>query len=241
MSDATGRTADISLRKAAIIAGIAILVMTIAAVFANDIVRARLFVPDEIVATTRNIQNSEMLFRSFILSWLIVLICDVLAAWGLYVLFKPVNQPLSLLMAWFRLVYVGILGIALINFVHILLLITSEHYMAAFDTGQLNAQVSIFIKAFDETWALGLIVFGFHILLLGYLVLKSGYVPKIFGILLLLAFLGYLLMNLSKLLIPNQQEFITLIGWIFILPMVLGEVGLGVWLFFKGGKTMQPA
>lgn len=233
----TDRIADISLPKAAIVAGVAILIMTIAAVYSMDIVAGRLFVPEDPVASTSNIQNSPILFRSGILGWIIIMICDVLAAWGLYVFLRPVNKSLSLLMAWFRLIYVAILGIALLNFIHILSLMTNEHYITAFDTSQLHAQVSLLLKEFDNTWSLGLVVFGFHILLLGYLVLKSGYVPRIFGILLLLAFLGYLTMNLSKLLVPSHKTYITTMGWIFIAPMVLGEVGLGVWLLFRGVKV----
>lgn len=76
------RVAYISLRKAAIVTGVAILIMAIAAVFATDFVLGSLIVPGDAAATTNNIKASEMLFRTGIFSWLIILICDVLAAWG---------------------------------------------------------------------------------------------------------------------------------------------------------------
>jgi len=108
---------NISPRKAAIVTGIAILIMTAAAVSATDLTIGSLIVPDNPAATTNNIQASEMLFRTGIFSWLIVLVCDVLAAWGLYIFLKPVNRDLSLIMAWLRLVYVALLGTALLNYI----------------------------------------------------------------------------------------------------------------------------
>jgi len=76
----THRNVDISLSKAAIVTGTAILIMAAAAVFAMDIVLGNLVVHGDATATTNNIQNSEMLFRAGIFSWVIILICDVLAA-----------------------------------------------------------------------------------------------------------------------------------------------------------------
>lgn len=113
---------DISLRQAAVVTGVSIVIMAIAAVFATDIVLGRLIVPDDAATTTRNIMSSGMLFRAGIFSLVVILVCDVLAAWGLYVYLKPVNQSLSLLMAWIRLVYATILGATLLNVVIVLLL-----------------------------------------------------------------------------------------------------------------------
>jgi hypothetical protein len=213
--------------------------MAIAAVFATDIVLGNLIVKGDAATTTQNIKSSQMLFRSGILSWLIILICDILAAWGLYIFLKPVNKSLSLLMAWFRLVYAAILGTALFNFVIVLLLLSGGDYSTVFDMDQLQAQVMLFINAFDETWSIGLAVFGFHILILGYLVVKSGYIPKTIGIFLIIAFFGYLITNIANLLFVNYENYKTLIEIIFVIPMVVGEVGLAVWLLIKGIKVKQ--
>jgi hypothetical protein len=230
---------DISLRKAAIVAGTAILVMAAAAIFATDVVLSRLIVPGDAAATTDNIRTSEILFRAGIFSWLVVLICDVLAAWGLYVFLKPVNRSLSLLMAWLRLVYAAILGTALLNFIIVLLLVGGDSYLPVLGTDQLQAQVLLFLNAFNDMWSIGLAVFGFHILVLAYLVFKSGYVPKIFGILLFIAFWGYLITYVANLLLPDYENYKTIIELIFIIPMIVGEVGLAVWLLFRGVKVQQ--
>ena len=226
---------DISLRKAAIVTGIAILIMTAAAVSATDLTIGNLVIKDNAAATTNNITDSEMLFRTGIFSWLITLICDVLAAWGLYIFLRPVNKDMSLLMAWFRIVYVALLGTALLNYVKVLLLINSNEFISAFDTAQFQAQVMLLVKSFDDMWSIGLIVFGLHIGVLGHLSLKSDYIPKVFGILLIIAFIGYVITGLGNLLLPDYDNYKMVLGLIFILPM-LSEVALGLWLLIKGGK-----
>jgi len=140
-------------------------------------------------------------------------------------------------MAWFRLIYAAILGTALLNFINILLLVSGDTYLAVIAMESLHAQVLIFLKAFNDTCSLGLIVFGLHILVLGYLVLKSGYIPKFFGVFLTIAFFGYLITNIANLILPDYDNFKTTIELIFIIPMVVGEVGLAVWLLIRGVKV----
>jgi hypothetical protein len=229
---------NISLRKAAIVTGIAILIMTAAAVSATDLTIGSLVVKDNAAATTNNIINSEMLFRTGTFSWLITLICDVLAAWGLFIFLKPVNKDLSLLTAWLRLVYVALLGTAMLNYVKVLLLINNNEFISAFDTAQFQSQVMLLINAFDHMWSFALIVFGLHIALVGYLAFKSGYIPKTFGVLLIIAFAGYVITGLGNLLLPNYDNYKMVLGLIFILPM-LSEVAFGLWLLIKGGKGTQ--
>ncbi len=227
---------NISLRKAAIVSGIAILIMTIAATAANDLTIGSLIVKDNAALTTSNIMDSGMLFRTGIFSWLVVLICDVLAAWGLYIFLRPVNKELSLLTAWLRLVYIAILAISILNYVKVLLLINGSDYISALTTVQFQSQVMLHLTAFDEMWSIGLIVFGLHVGVLGYLSFKSGYIPKTFGVLLIIAFAGYIITNLGNLLVPGYDNYKRLLGFIFLLPM-LSEVALGLWLLIKGGKV----
>jgi hypothetical protein len=224
----------VTLRRAAIISGIAIVIMTIAVFAATDITIGSLIIADNSAATTINIKNSLMQFRFGIFSWLITIICDVLAAWGLYLFLKPVNKDLSLLMAWFRLLYVAILGTSLLNYIKVLLLISGDNYFSGFGVDQIQSQVMLLINAFDNMWSIGLFVFGFHLYLLGYLSYKSGYIPKTFGILLIIAFAGYVITSLANLLLPNYDNYKMIFQLIFIIPM-LSEVALGLWLLIKGG------
>ena len=228
----TNHTIDISQRKVAIVAGLGLLIMTIFYVFADFFVFQNLIVPGDATTTANNIVASEMLFRTGICSFLIVLICDVVVAWALYIFLKPVNKSLSLLTAWLRLVYAAMLGIALLNLVIVLILLSGANYLAVFETDQLHAQVLLFLNAFNDVWAIGLIVFGFHLFILGYLVFKSDYIPRILGVLLIVAGLGYLIDYFGKLLFPNFDAAISLVvGW--------GELLFMFWLLLKGGK--RPA
>ena len=231
----TNPIADISLRKAAIVAGVAIIIMALVAGFAYGFVLDTLIVQGDATTTANNIKASEVLFRIGIFSWLAILILDVLVAWALYVFLKRVNNSLSLLAAWLRLMYTAILGTALLNFVIVLLLLSGADYLSVFETDQLHAQVLLFLNAFHDIWSIGLVVFGLHLLALGYLVLKSVYIPKLLGVLLLIASLGYLITNLANLLLPNYEDYKAITELIFIVPMIIGELGLGLWLLIRGG------
>lgn len=227
---------DVSQRTAAIAAGISIVLMAVVAGFSFGFVLDSLVVSGDAAATAANILASETLFRAGLFGWIVILILDVIVAWALYVILKRANTSLSLLAAWFRLVYAALLGVSLLSFVIVLLLISGADYLKVFEADQLQALVLLFINAFDGMWRIGLVVFGCHLLLLGYLVYQSGYIPKIIGFLLLIASLGYLIDNLGTLLLPDYTDYIATINLVFMLPMIVGEVGLGLWLLIKGGK-----
>src|SRR5210317_1504588 len=95
--------------NSALTSGSAIVMMTVAAVMATDVTIGGLVVENDAAATLNNIMESKIKYRLGVFSWLIILICDVIAAWGLYVFFRITNKELSLLTAWFRLVYAAML------------------------------------------------------------------------------------------------------------------------------------
>lgn len=229
---------DTNRHKAALAAGISIVLMTIAAVVSNDLTIVKLFVPDDARETWENIIASQMLFRIGVFSWLIVLISDAFAAWGLYIFFKPVNKNIALLMAWLRLVYVAVLAASIMNLVHVLLLINGAEYLAGIDATQLQTQILFYINAFYDVWECGLIIFGLHILFLSWLIFKSGFRLKVLSILLFLAFVGYTITNISNLLFPQYENIMYYVGMIFFIPMI-SEVALGIWLFFVGIKGVK--
>lgn len=229
---------DISQRKVAVIAGLSLLAMAISAGFGYGFVFSSLVVKENAAATYNNIVAAGTLFRFGLFSWLIILVLDVLVAWSLYIFFKQINQHLSLLVAWFRLIYAAFLGVALLNFIIVLLLISGDDYLKVFEINQLQALVFLFINAFQGIWSLSLIIFGLHLLFLAFLVFKAKEIPKIIAILLMIAAVSYLLIHLSKLLFPQFQSEIASMEMILALPMAISELGLGLWLLFKGGKVV---
>lgn len=226
-------------RQAALVAGVALIVMAIAAGFSVNFVLDSLMVPGDAAATAVNIQSSEALFGAGIVGWLIIFLCDVLVSWGLYVFFKPVNAGVSLLTGWMRLAYTAVLGAAILNLVMVLLLATNPTALTAFTADQSDALLMLFVNGFYGGWSMGLVVFGVHLLGLGYLALKSGFVPKILGILILLAAAGYIIVHGAGWLIPTFDDIEATVEMLFIIPMILGEVGLAVWLIVKGLRR-QP-
>ncbi len=230
------RIADISLRKAAKVAGFALLIMVIPAIFAHYFVFSSLIVPGDAATTANNIIASEGLFRTGIVSWLIVITLDVIAAWGLYVFLKPVNNSLSLLAAWFRLMHAAIFGITLLNIVFVSVLLSGTDYLAVFETSQLHALVSLFLNGYDYGFSIGLFFFSFHLGILGYLVYKSGYIPRILAVLLIVASFSYLIANAGKILLLNYPEIITMV---VTAPAAIGELALAFWLLFRGAKIPE--
>jgi len=220
---------DISLQKAALSAGFALLLMAIIAPFANFYIIENLIVPGDILATSNLIMASHMLFRIGIFCLLINAVLDIIVAWGFYIIFKTVNKSLSLLTAWFRVVYATILVVALSSLINVLDLLSGAEYLAAFEPEQIHAQVMISINTFYNVWDTGLAIFGLHLLVLGFLVFKSPYFSRILGILVIIASSGYLIDSFGKILIPDYNISIGLFTFI-------GEVLLIFWLLWRGFK-----
>jgi hypothetical protein len=227
------QSADVSLRSASIVAGLGLLIMAVLAPIVQFGIFPKLIVAGNASTTTANIMASPGLFGTGIACFLIVAILDVVVAWALYVLFKPVNISISLLAAWFRVVYAAIFAVALISLVNSLQLLAGADYLRAFGADPLHAQVMLLLSAFKNGWDLGLAFFGLHLLILGYLVFKSDYSAKwlgiLLGLLLAAAGLGYFVDSFGKLLLPSYSASIAQFTF-------FGEVLLIFWLFWKGIK-----
>ncbi|GKS11718.1 DUF4386 domain-containing protein [Paenibacillus chitinolyticus] len=223
-------------RTAALTAGIALIVMTLAAFFSYGFVHESLMAQGDASLTFQAVTSSRTLFKAEILGWVIILICDIVVAWAFYIFLKPVHKHLSLLGAWFRLVYAAVLGTALLNLIVVLLLSGRAGYLSLANTGQLQAYVRMYLEAFGLIWSMGLIIFGGHLLIVGILAFKSERIPKIIGIFLLMASIGYMAVHLCNLFLPDYETLTKLLNVVFIIPMVAGELGFGVWLLARGGK-----
>jgi len=222
----------ISLRQAALVAGFGLLVMIFTAPFAEFYVFSKLVTPGDIEATVQNIRANGGLLLAGIFAYLIVFIFDVIVAWALYVLLIPVNRSLSLLAAWFRLMYTAIALFGMLKLVTVYRLLHTPDYAAIFQPDQLHTQVRFLLKAFRYEWGIGLILFGVHLVLLGYLVFRSGYIPRILGILLVIAGLGWVVHELGPYLLPGAD-----LGFLFITFTL--EVVFMFWLLIRGWKIPE--
>jgi len=211
-------------RKFALIAGISILIMAIAAAFTYGYIHNTLVVPGNSEATLNNLNSNQFLFVIEILGWQFILLCDVVVAWALYGFFKNENRQLSIFTASTRIIYSAFLGAAI-------------YYLIQISRTENGNLVMFFLQNFESTWSFGLIIFGFHLFLLGVLVLKSKYIHSFWGILLVFAAISYVIIHSSKLLSPEFESQIKLAETILSLPMAFGEIGFAFWLIIRGGKT----
>lgn len=223
------RTSEISVNNSALIAGIGLLLMAIIAPVANFAIIQKLYVIDDAAQTFNNISSSTGLFRTGITLFLLVALLDIIVAWALYIFLRPVNKYLSLLTAWLRIVYATILLVALISLINVFILMGRADYLSGFSSTQLNSQVMLSLDLFNRGWEFGLIIFGFHLLLLGYLFFKAAYMKKILGVLIILAALGYLVDGLGKLLSAHYSFGIGMFTFV-------GEIVLIFWLLIRGRK-----
>lgn len=231
----TNRIADISLRKAALIAGFGYLVVFLLPSFLlleNSIVRG------DAAQTASNIMASESLFRLGIANLTVVLVADLVVAWALYIFLKPVDEGLSLLAAWLRLVFVAIGAIAAVNLLSAVGLLSNADDFAALQPGQLEAQAMLFVKSYDYGYNVAFVFFGLHILGLGYLIVRSDYIPKVLGVLLIIASVGYFIDSFASLLSSDYANNETLFVVFVAVPAIISELALTVWLLIRGGKRL---
>ena len=220
----------LSLRQAALTAGVAYLLMPVT--IAEFYINPKLIVSGNIDQTAQNIAAHGRLFAAAILCYLITLIFDVIIAWALYILLLPVNRSLSLLTAWFRLVYTVMALFGLMNLVTVHRLLHTPVYLTAFGSAPLHAQVLLLLNSYRYDWSFSLIIFGIHLALLGYLIYRSGYIPRIIGILFVLDGLVWILNPLQPYLYPNAS-----LGFLF--PISFVELVLPLWLVIRGWKIPQ--
>ncbi len=220
----------------ALCAGLALLCMAVFAGFSFGYVFSNLFVSGNAATTAANIRASEGLFRAGIFGFVVVLVLDVVAAWALYHVLQPVSKSLSLLAAWLRLVYAAIFGIAFLNLIIILQLVGGTSFPNTLGAETLTANILLFVQSFQAMWSLSLIVFAFHLLLVGYLVVTSGFMPKWLGGLVMFAGLCYLVNDSANLLFAQYAAYKPLVEKFLAAPMAIGEIALAVWLVVRGGK-----
>ncbi len=238
---ATEGRPDTNPRTAARIAGVGYVILFALGIFANFIVREGLVVTDDAQATAANIADSEGLFRLGMAAFLIIFLVDVIVAWALYIVFRAANRDLSLLTAWFRLIYTVFLGAALIYFFQALQFLGDADFLTAIDATQREAQALIALDTFNSTWLIGLAAFGIHVILIGGLVLQSASAPKALGFVLLAAGAAYVIDTAAHALLANYSDYETLFTTIVAIPAVLAEGWFGLWLLFRAGREPLDA
>jgi hypothetical protein len=222
-----------SIKKTARMAGLFYFTFILASIIADLFGH---FVFADASATVNHIMAHESLFRiGFVIS-LFSYVLFLLAAWGLYVLLKPVNKNLALLFLLLNLGGFAILVFSHVNLFSSLMLLSGADYLKVFQPDQLQAQATLFINSFHTGSTIAQIPFGVWLLPLGYLVFKSGFLPKILGILLIVDCFTLLISVFQRFLLP-EYEVITYPAWVV---GFIAEFGLALWLLIKGVRDQKP-
>jgi hypothetical protein len=222
--------------KIARVAGLLYLIVWATALFAGFVYNSYL-VPGDAIATADHILASERLFRIGFVVDLLHQTCFLLLAWALYVLFKSVMKNLALLMVLFVVVSVAIQCVNLLIQFTALELVSGPDYSTLLEADPLHAQVVLVLNLHDHGILIAQVFFGLWLLPLGYLVFKSGQLPRILGILLMIGCFGYLIGSVQYFLFPNY-EVITYPG---LAVATIAEFLLPAWLLIKGVEDRRPA
>ena len=220
----------LSLNRLGKTAAVLTLIIAVLAIFSMMSI-SNLVVSGDAAATTANIRASEGSFRLGMLSDALIFLLEIVLIGVLYALLKPVNRTLSLTAAFARLAMNVLQGLNLINYFIVLLLLGGAGTLAALDGGLRQSMVMLSLDIHAYVILIWGLFFGLHLLLLGYLVYKSGYIPKAIGILLVLAGLCYLTQSLGNILLPQFAGVFTTIGFISMI-----ELAFPLWLLIKGVK-----
>jgi hypothetical protein len=227
----TDRTVETSPRLWARIAGAFYLITIIMGVFAEVFVRGALVVRDDAAATATNILAHESLYRFGLAADLIMLACYIAVTLLFYDLFKSVGRSLSLLAAFFSLVGIAVLAVNSLTHLAPLILLGNAHYLSTFETTQLQALALMSLRMHARGYSISGLFFGIYMLLLGYLIFRSGFLPRILGVLMAIGGLSNLIDSFAILLLPTlagRLPDIGMLGGIAELALSLLLIVMGV-------------
>jgi len=213
------------------LAGLFYLAIILLGLYGEMFVRAKLVVSGDPAATAQAISGAKLLWRSGIVGDLLMQVFDIPVIVVLYLLLKPLNKGLALTATYINLIQTAVLVANKLNLLVPLFLLGGSSHLTSFSAAQLQSLSYLAIKAHTYGFAVGLIFFGVACVLRGYLLFKSGYVPKILGVLMLLAGLSYLINSFTLLLAPS---FAAVLSPGILLPAFVGELSFSLWMIVKG-------
>jgi hypothetical protein len=219
------------MKKAARIAGLLYLLLIFVGMFGVLFVRDNLVMAGDPAKTADNILKSPLLWRIGIATDLLMHVLDIPIMLIIYVLLRPVSKNIALMALLFNLVQTAVLVANKLNLAAALLYLGNQGYLRSLDPVGLHAQMYLSLKLHDIGFGIGLIFFGFTCLINGFLVFRSGYLPKTIGILLQIAGACYLLNSFTLIVAPVYASSLFPFS---IIPAFVAELSFSVWLLVRG-------
>jgi len=226
----TERVREASPRLKAGISGVFYLLTIIMGVFAEVFVRGALVVRDDAAATAMNILAHESLYRFGLAADLVMLVCYIAVTLLFYGLFKPVSRSLSLLAVFFSMVGIAILAVNSLNHLAPLVFLGGANYLGAFEITQLQALALMSLRMHARGYSIAGVFFGIYMLLLGYLIFRSGFLPRILGGLMAVGGLSFLTNSFAIFLLPALVARLPDLGMLG----GIAELALSLWLMAMG-------
>ncbi len=220
-------------KRLARVAGVLYLLIFAIAPFAFFVAKESLIEDGDAAATAANIVESETLFRLGMAAEAAIFMIEIVLAAVIYVLLVAVNRTVSLAAAFARLGEAVVQGVNLVTGAVVLTIVGGAGYLAAFEQDQLDALTLLFLEAnafMVFVWGL---FFALHLLLVGWLVFRSGFLPRILGALLALASVGYFAESFGNILSSSSGVTDPLAIMVIVLA-VPGELAFTFWLLVKG-------
>ena len=224
-----------STKRTARIAGLLYLVFAIISILSFLYIPSTFTVSGNATATADNIVSSEFLYRTGIYSNLISMIVFIFLVLALYRLFKEVDPMPAILMV--TLVVIGISAEYLNTFNKIaaLIILSGDDFLSVFAEAQLDALAYLFLRLYNQAGPAIQIFWGLWLFPFGLLVIKSRFIPKILGVLLMIAGFGYLLSSFTSLVLPQYKAAISPLTSL----LAIGELPIIFWLLVVGAKAQS--
>lgn len=215
------------------IAGLLYLLIAISGGFSIGYMPSVIIEADNAAITAQNMMGHLWLFRLGILGDIVVLLLEIVLTVMIYQLLKPVNQTIAMIALFSRLAMSIVMGLNLLNYIIPFYLLTDVDNLGSFEINELQSLAMVFLDAHQFGVYIWELFFGLHLVALGYLVYKSGYFPKVLGLMMGIGSLGYLLESIGEITLTNNEILsILVIG--FLVIATVGELAFTFWLLIKG-------
>ena len=224
-----------SRMKTARTAGTLYLAYIAVTIFA-DATRTKLTVFGDAITTANNVLASQQLFRVSFMSDILAGVLFLLTAWALYLLLKPVNENIALLFLLLNVAGVSVQCLNMLNLFSAVPVLSGASYLNVFQPDQLQALAMLFIDLHKNGFMIAQFFYAAWLFPLGYLVFKSGYLPRILGVILMVESAAWLLYPLQFFLLPAYET----ISYLSFAVGFIGEFSLALWLLIKGAKEGKP-
>ena len=226
-------------KKKARLAGFLYLIVVVTGIVNLAYIPSKLINWKNAEATFTNISTNETLFRFGILSGLICYTAFLLLPFALYRLLNPINKTAASLMVILSVVSVPISLLNFSNKFSVLRLLNNASNLEGIELYNVQEQILFYLQTYNDGNKIASIFWGLWLFPFGYLVYKSGFLPKILGVLLMLGCLGYLINFTGNLLFPEYGN--TIISDYITKPGSIGEIGICLWLLIIGTKEKSVA